>query len=164
MILGLVCFIGAIWLLFTREVLAPAASLLGLVAIYFSHLLPLMPNMVITWLALTVIVMGVSFMQPPALMAQNRGMGYMLGGAVAGMAVGLVAIASVYSLTLQYACMILGVMAGIFFAFLLFSRTPGGRDVSLASGHFFTYLTAKGFPLAITIIQPGIVLMLKLIM
>lgn len=163
MILALLLFAGALILLFVREVLAPAASLLGLTAVYFSRMLPLSPNMLITWLALTVIVMGVSFMQPAALMAQKRGVGYMLGGALAGMAVGLIAVSQAVSLTVWYASMIVGVLAGIFFGFFLYTRTPDGRDVGLSSGHFFTYLAAKGFPLAITVIQPGLVLMLMLV-
>lgn len=163
MILALLLFAGAAILLFEREVLAPAASLLGLAAVYFSRMLPLTPNMLITWLALTVIVMGVSLMQPAALMAQKRGVGYMLGGALAGMAVGLIAVSQAVSLTLWYASMIVGVLAGIFFGFFLYTRTPEGRDVSLSSGHFFTYLAAKGFPLAIAVIQPGLVLMLMLV-
>lgn len=163
MILALLLFAGALILLFVREVLAPAASLLGLTAVYFSRMLPLSPNMLITWLALTVIVMGVSFMQPAALMAQKRGVGYMLGGALAGMAVGLIAVSQAVSLTVWYASMIVGVLAGIFFGFFLYTRTPDGRDVGLSSGHFFTYLAAKGFPLAIAVIQPGLVLMLMLV-
>ncbi len=164
LILGIICFAGALWLLFALEVLAPAASLLGLVAVYFSHMLPLAPNMVVTWLALTVIVMGVSYLQPRAIMAQNRGMGYMLGGAIAGMAIGLISVSTSGSLTAQYACMIVGVLAGIFFGFFLFSRTPQGQAVSLSSGNFFNYLAAKGFPLALTVIQPGIALMLSLLL
>jgi len=161
-ILAIICFAGALVLLFRREVIAPAASLAGLTAVYFSDVLPLAGNMLITWVALTVIVIGVSVMQPVALMQQRRGVGYMLGGALTGMAVGLMAVSSSYSLTLQYACMIIGVLAGIFFGFFMFTRTPRGRDVSLASGYFFTYLSAKGFPVALTVIQPGVALMLRL--
>lgn len=163
MIIGIICFAGALWLLFSREVLAPATSLLGLVSVYFSYRLPLAPNMVITWVALTVIVMGVSFMQPAAVMAQKRGMGYMTIGAIAGMAVGLISVSATTSLTAQYACMIVGVLAGIFFGFMLFSRTPDAAAVRFPSSRFFSYLAAKGFPLAITIIQPGIVIMLSML-
>lgn len=174
LILALLLFAGAIVLLFVREVLAPAASFLGLTAVYFSGLLPLSPNMVITWLALTVIVMGVSYMQPAALMAQRRGVGYMLGGALAGMAVGVMAVSQSVShevshavltvpLTVWYASLVAGALIGIFLSFLLYTRSPGGRDVGMSSGRFFTYVAAKGFPLAIAMIQPGLVLMLWLL-
>ena len=147
MTIGIICFAAALWLVFSREVLAPAASLLGLTAVYFSHMLPLAPNMVITWLAITVIVMGVCFMQPAAVMSQRRGVGYMLGGALTGMFIGLIAVQTADSLTAQYAAMIVGVLAGTFFGFFLFTRTPQGKAVNMASGHFFNYLAAKGFPL-----------------
>lgn len=162
LILGIICFCAAGWLLFKREILAPAASLAGLACVYFTHVVPLASNMVLTWLALTVIVMGVSAMQNPALMQQTRGMGYMTAGAVVGMFVGLVAVSATTSLTAQYAAMIVGILSGIFFGFFLFTRTPDGKDVSLSSGHFFSYLAAKGFPLALTVIQPGVVIMLWL--
>lgn len=163
MILSIICFVGSLVLLFYKEAVAPAVALLGLVAMYFSHKLPLAPNMVITWVAITVIILGVTSMQSRALMAQTRGMGYMLTGAIAGMAVGLIAVPAAESLTFLYACMILGIVAGIFFAFMLFSRTPQGRDVNLASGNFFTYLAAKGFPLALTVIQAGVCILLALV-
>lgn len=161
LILGLVLFALALWLLFVREAIAPVASLLGLVSIYFSHLLPLASNMVITWTGITLILLGVSVAQP-AVMAQKRGMAYMTAGAFVGLAVGLVAALSA-SLTLRYAAIIIATAAGIFFGLLFYSRTPSGRDISIGSGRFFSYLAAKGFPLAITVIQASVPLLLYLV-
>ena len=163
LIVGILLFLTGLWALFKNEVLAPLGGYAGLVALYFSHALPLASNMVITWLALTVIVVGISKMQPAAVMAQTRGVGYMLVGAVVGMLVGLIAVSSTDSLTTLYACMIVGVLAGIFFGFMLFTRTPQGANVGLSSGRFFSYLAAKGVPVAAAVIQLGVALLLWLV-
>lgn len=162
-VVGILFFAGGLWLLFKRPVVAPVGSLAGLSCIYFSRALPLAPNMVMTWLALTLIVMLISLMQPQAVMQQRRGTGYMLAGALAGMMVGLISLGSTTSLTAQYACMIVGIVAGIFFGFMLFACTPQGVNVGMGSGKFFNYLAAKGFPVAITVIQPGVAILLWLV-
>ena len=82
------------------------------------------------------------------------------GGALAGMAVGLLACSFTTSIGILYTSMISGTVAGIFFGFLLYSRTPDGRPVGIGSGHFFQYLLAKGFPTAITVMQIGVAIVL----
>ena len=61
-----------------------------------------------------------------------------------------------------YACMILGTAAGCFFGYLIFTNTPRGAPVNFSSGHFFQYLLAKGFPIALAVMMMGIVLVLLL--
>ena len=53
-------------------------------------------------------------------------------------------------------------VAGVFLGFLLYTRTPQGAPVNLLSGNFFSYLLAKGFPAAITVMQLGVVLVIAL--
>ncbi len=89
-------------------------------------------------------------------------MGYITVGALAGLAVGLLGFSVTTRLGAVYAFMVLGVVAGIFFGYYIFTRTLRGRAVSLSSGHFFTYLLAKGFPVAITTMQSGVLLVLLL--
>lgn len=76
------------------------------------------------------------------------------------MAVGLLACSFTTSIGILYTSMISGTVAGIFFGFLLYSRTPDGRPVGIGSGHFFQYLLAKGFPTAITVMQIGVAIVL----
>ncbi len=109
---------------------------------------------------MTVVVTLVSYLQPEAVRRQTRGMGYIAGGALAGMAVGLLACSFTTSIGILYTSMISGTVAGIFFGFLLYSRTPDGRPVGIGSGHFFQYLLAKGFPTAITVMQIGVAIVL----
>lgn len=159
-ILAILLFAVSLVLLFVRETLAPVAALLGLVCFWISATLPLNLNIVITWLCLTVIVTGVSLMQPPAVMAQRRGMGYITVGALTGMAVGLLGFSVVPRIGAIYAIMVLSVAVGIFLGYYLFTRTPEGKAVGMNTGRFFSYLLAKGFPAAIAVMQLGIALLL----
>lgn len=109
---------------------------------------------------MTVVVMLATMMQPVAVRRQSRGMGYMIGGAFAGLAVGLLGFTVSSSLSLLYGMMIVGVAAGIFLGFLLYTKTPEGSPVGITSGFFFKYLLAKGFPTAITVMQIGVVLVI----
>lgn len=147
-------------LLYKKEALGPVASFLALASVYASGALPVNMNMLLTWLCLTLVVTGVSAMQPQAVMAQTRGMGYMCLGALAGMAVGLLG----YSLTAMpgaiYAMMCLGVVAGTFFGYFLFTRTPLGAGLRDSRSRFVSYLLAKGFPVAIAVMMLGMVLVL----
>lgn len=163
MIIGILLCLGSLLLLFSREALSPVAAFLGLVCFYFTDFLPLNLNIIITWLCLTVVVTGVSLMQPQAVMSQHRGMGYITIGGIAGMAIGLLGFSMTRMLSAVYAIMIVAIVAGIFFGYFMFTRTPAGRAVNLRSGRFFSYLLAKGFPAVIAISQIGIIVILSLL-
>lgn len=159
-------FAAAIILLPKRLLVAPACAYLGLLAISFARapqgypLVPVNAAMLIGWLCMTIVVMTATLMQPVPVRNATRGMGYIITGAVAGMAVGLLAFTATYRLSMLYALMIVATAAGTFMGFLLYTNTPDGRAVGLSSGNFFRYLLAKGFPTAITIMQLGVVLVL----
>lgn len=154
---------AAFWLLWAREAVAPVAAFLALVALFFSDLLPLNVNIIITWLALTLITVGVSIMQPPAVMSQRRGVGYMTVGALCGMVLGLTGMTlAVASLNAVYALMVTGVLVGTFLGYFLYTRTPRGKALSQSRSRFVSYLLAKGFPVAVTVMQLGVVLILWL--
>lgn len=174
MALTLIIFSSLLWLLslallFTRrQLLAPAASFIALTLLSMARtstgypVVPINSTILIGWLCMTVVVMLTVVLQPEAIRTQTKGMGYITGGAVAGMAVGLLGFTFSANLPLLYGGMIIATIAGTFFGFLLFSRTPDGRVVNLRSGNFFRYLLAKGFPTAITVMQAGVALVLVL--
>lgn len=161
-ILSIAFYLASIFLLLKKQLIAPIASFLGLLMMSLSETLPINNTMLTGWLCMTLIVMAATYMQPVAIQQQTRGMGYMTIGAFAGMTVGLVAftVSSVPSLLNGF--MILGTLAGTFFGYLLFTRTPDGRQVGIGTGNFFKYLLAKGFPTAITIMQIGIMLVVAI--
>lgn len=100
-----------------------------------------------------------TILQPDRIVRQTKGMAFIVIGGIVGLAVGLLGF-TVESAALRYSIMIISVVAGIFFGFLLYSNTPDGQPVRIGSGNFFKYLLAKGFPTAITLMQPGVVLVL----
>lgn len=166
-ILSAALFLAALATLPSRPLWSPALSYVGLVVVSLARsggypLLPINGVILTGWLCMTVIVMLATMMQPEPVRRQTRGMGYIIGGALAGLAVGLLGftVVAVSSLGLLYGIMIAGVAAGVFFGFLLYTGTPQGAPVGLRSGFFFKYLLAKGFPAAITVMQIGVVLVI----
>ena len=79
------------------------------------------------WLCMTVVVIFIAVLQPEPVRRQTRGMSYIIGGGIAGLAVGLLGFTFTAGLSLLYACMMLGVVVGIFMGFLLYTNTPDGR-------------------------------------
>lgn len=149
-----------------RILLGPPLSFCALLVLSFAKkdgypLFPLTGGMQLSWLVITLLVMMIIMLQNPAVRQQSRGVNYMTVGALAGLAVGLLGCTFTTNLNLLYALAILGIAVGVFFGFLLFTNTPDGRDVNLASGRFFKYLLAKGFPVLVTAAQlsiPGVIL------
>lgn len=149
----------------SRPLYAPAFSYLGLLGISFCETngvpwIPVQNSMLISWLCITIVVMLATMLQPMEIRRQTRGMAYIMGGAIVGLAIGLLGFTVSIRLPMLYGIMIVAVAVGIFFGFLLYSNTPHGRklNLSLSSSEFFRYLTAKGFPAAVTVMQIGLVL------
>lgn len=156
----------AIWLLFSRQALAPVASFLALATLAAARtpegypMLPLNSTMLIGWLCMTLVVAAATLLQPAPIRVQNRGMGYMTVGAIVGMVVGLLGSGVSTTPAVLYSITIAAIACGVFLGYLLFTRTPGGVAVAPGSGNFFRYLLAKGFPTAITVMQAGVALTL----
>lgn len=142
-----------------RILLGPALSFCALLTLSFAKnsdgysILNLSQASIISWLALTLVMMFIIILQNPAIRQQSRGLGYLILGGLAGMAVGLLAFSFASGLQILYACTLIGTAIGIFLGMLIFSYTPDGRAIAPGSGNFFRYLLAKGFPTLITIGQ-----------
>lgn len=165
LIASIVLWAASIATLPSRPFFSPAMSYFGLLLLSFCETdghqwLPINSTMLISWVAITVVVMMVTMLQPASVRTQRRGMGYMIGGAIVGLAVGLLGFTVTTSINGLYAIMTVATAAGIFFGFLLYSNTPAGEAVALRSGRFFQYLFAKGFPTAVTVMMLGLVFVL----
>lgn len=161
---GVIMLLG-VALLPRRPLYSPALAYLGLLGLSFCtrngyQLLPVNGTMLIGWLCMTVVVMLATIMQPEGVRRRSDGTGYMIVGAIAGLAVGLLGFTVSANIALLYGIMVVATAAGIFLGFLLYSRTPRGAALAPGSGNFFRYLLAKGFPTAITVMQIGVVLVL----
>lgn len=168
-ILSFLLWGGAIWFLFRNQLFSPALSFLGLLTLSLASVndVPIVPingRMLISWLALSLIVIATTAMQPSAISRQSRGIGYMTIGGLAGMSAGLASYGLASAISLVYGLMVGGVIIGVFFGYLVFTNTPAGRGVNLHSGHFFRYLLAKGFPVAITLMMPGMAAVISILL
>lgn len=164
-ILSILLWAGAVWCLYGRQTIAPALSYLAMFALSFlsengMKILPLNATILTGWLIMTLVVMFAAALQPEPVRRQTRGMTFFIGGAAVGLALGLLGFSVGSDLSLRYAIMVLATAAGTALGFLLYTNTPDGRPVRPGSGHFFSYLLAKGFPTAITLMQLGVVLVL----
>lgn len=166
-IVSVLLWIGALVTLPKRSLFSPCLSFIGLFAISFAkndgyQIIPINNTILTGWLCMTILVMLATYMQPAPVRNSARGMGYIMIGGIVGLALGLLGFTFSSNLSMLYGIMIVAVIAGIFFGFLLFSNTPGGKGVDLNSGNFFKYLFAKGFPTAITLMQIGVILVILL--
>lgn len=164
-ILCILLWAGSIFCLYGRQTVAPALSFLALLLLSLVSengfpLLPINATILTGWLCMTLVVTFATPMQAEAVRRQTRGMTFIIGGGITGLALGLLGFSVSSGLPLRYAVMVLAVAAGIMFGFLLYTNTPGGRPVRPGSGNFFRYLLAKGFPTAITLMMAGVALVL----
>lgn len=164
-ILSGLLWVGAGVSLFGRQILSAPLSYIALLLLSFLKsngysVLPINTTILTGWLCMTLVVTLAVWLQSEPMRAQTRGMGYILGGGVAGLAVGLLGNSITTEPGMLYSIMVIAMIAGIFFGFFIYTRTPQGKPVALQSGNFFKYLLAKGFPTAITLMQAGIVLVL----
>lgn len=164
-ILSILLWVASVWSLYGRQTLAPALSYLALLSLSFMSengypVMPLNGTILTGWLCMTLVVIFTTVLQPEPVRRQTRGMSFIIGGGVTGLALGLLGFSVASSISLRYACMILATAAGIVLGFLLYTNTPTGRPVRPGSGNFFRYLLAKGFPTAITLMMAGVALVL----
>ena len=163
LILSIICFAGAVALIFVREMLAPVAAFLGLLFMWLSNSLPLNSTIIIMWLCMSAIVTCVPMLQDSFTRTRRDGLGYMTAGAFTGLAVGLLGITFADTPSMLYGIMIVGTAAGTFFGYMLYTNTPKGRTMNPVARRSFGYLLAKGFPIAITAMEIGVVLVLLLL-
>lgn len=167
-ILACILFVIALVLLWRGIVLSPASAYLGLLALSFATskegypLLPINSTILFAWLYITIIVMVATVMQAAPLRHTTKGVGYMLMGAVVGMVIGLLGFTFASSLSVVYGTMIVATAAGCFFGYLLYTNTPDGRPIASVPGHLVKYFLAKAFPIAITVMQIGVVAVLTI--
>lgn len=159
-------YLASLVMLPLRQIVAPCLAYMGLLVLSFATtsegypLLPINNAILVGWLCMTVVVSLATFMQSPRVRNSNKGMGYMEAGSLVGMAIGLLGYTFSPQINIFYGIMIVATAAGTFFGYLIFTNTPSGRGVGAGSGKFFSYLLAKGFPAAITVMQLGVVLVL----
>lgn len=166
-ILGCILCGVAIWLLYYRALFAPALSFIGIATMGLAYkgyypIFPIGPAMLISWALIDAGIMFVTSLQPIYIIDERRGMWQIIVGAVAGMALGLLGVNINYNINLHYTLMIVGTAVGTFLGYLYFYLTPKGKEVIENKKEFFEYFLGKGFPVALTIMQIGLILVLAI--
>lgn len=161
-----ILFLLGISLIPYRLVASPCCCFLGLLIISMGKtgegypLLPISQGMILGWLFMAVLVTVLTVCQPAPIRNTRRGMYYYLGGALTGMIIGLLGFTFLQNAGGRYVFMIVATAVATFLGGLMYGSTPEGKNVGISSGNFFTYMLAKGFPTAISIMQLGTVLVL----
>lgn len=157
---------AAFWSLFRHRLLSPGLSYLALLALSFAKtstglaLLPVNNTILTGWLCMTLIVMVTTLLQPERERRDAAAVGYMTLGAVVGMAVGLLGFSVAETAGMRYSIMVVATAAGTFFGSILYGNTPQGRAATLSPRSRLNDLLAKGFPIALTVMQLGVALVL----
>lgn len=165
-ILAVISWGAAFWSLWRYRLLAPGLSYIALLLISFAKsaegypLLPVNNTILTGWLCMTVIVMVSTLLQPENERRSTSGIGYMTIGALVGMVVGLLGFTVSESVGMRYSIMVVAAMAGTFFGYLMFGNTPEGRAEAPGRRNFVGPLLAKGFPIALTVMQLGVALVI----
>lgn len=163
-ILSIIIWGASLVMLFRKIMLAPVLSFIALFVLSLAQedTLPILPvnNVIlISWLSITVVATVATMLQPEQVRETKFGMGYMTLGALAGMAAGLLGFTITDDMPMRYSIMAVATIAGTFFGYLLFNNTPRGRERQFS---FFNYLMVKGFPVAITMMQIGVALVIAI--
>lgn len=170
-IVSVVLWLTAIAALWVRPVVSPVLSFLGLLCVSLAKtgantiggpfaLIPMNSSVLMSWLCMTVVVVGATVMQSQERLKSDGSMPYLVSGAIVGLAVGLLGFSFSSHMSVLYACMVIAVVAGTFFGWISFSNTPRGRMNYSEGSRGIQNLLAKGFPVAITVMQIGVPLVI----
>lgn len=142
--------IAAIVEMFRRKIWAPGIAWVGLLVLFFAPANVPTTGTILFWLIAGMIATGINALLPKPVADSSVGVGYIAGGALAGMFVGIV---------MSQAAMIIGAVAGAFIGAFAFSRTPSGMQIRFPFSKFFNYTCAKGLPAIVTVCICGITIM-----
>ena len=111
---------------------------------------PFPNSTMIFWGIAVVLVVINRYMLPNHIRDSRRGLGYIAGGALAGMAIGL---------TLYTAASIIGgAILGTLIGAVAYARTSRGAVLEFPTIKFFNYLGAKGIPSVMTASMAGLII------
>lgn len=145
--LSLISLFAAIWFMLRRQRFSPAAAWIALALLFLTSAKVPTLSTIGFWAAAAAIATVINFMLPKSVSESLTGQGYIAGGALAGMFVGMI---------MSQSAMIVGAIAGAFLGAFVFSRTPAGKAILQPFSKFANYVCAKGMSAIITACIIGI--------
>lgn len=137
-------------MMFVPRTPACIVAYMALWAAWLSDYTPFSMATMIFWGAAVLIVIINRMLLPAFVRNSTRGLGYMAGGAIVGMAIGLI--------MYRPATIIGGAILGTFLGALAYARTSGSNDLDFPTSKFFNYLGAKGLPAVVAASMIGLIL------
>ncbi len=131
----------------------PAVAMAGLLLAYFAGA-PIGVEALIFWLVALVIVLALNYMLPAAVSTTGRGVGYIAGGTLAGLFVGVL---------ISPSWLVLGGIIGAIFGGIAYALTPAGKVLRFPSSVFLNYLCAKGLPAVVNLTVAALIVNAALI-
>lgn len=126
-----------------RYATAVAYASLTIAALISPAKIEMMP--ITIWGIAVVMVIAIDRLLPVDVAKSRRGLGYLVGGALAGMFIGLVIPA-----------VVICTAAGTILGGIAYAKTPEGKSLEFPSSKFLSYLCTKGFPVVIAICIIGV--------
>ena len=149
-VIALVLSLVGLVAMFIPRMPACIIAYLSMVAAYLSHYMYFTKATLIFW-GIAVVLVSVNRMLLPSFIRNSRvGLGYSAGGAVVGMALGLI--------MYRPATVVGGAILGTLFGAIAFSRTRKGAIMQFPTIKFFNYLGAKGIPAVMAVAMVGYVI------
>lgn len=148
MIIGNLLLAYATVAIFFPRMLAAIPAFLGMTLLWLGNCIYLPVSNIIFWGVATILVVVNHYLLPQAIRNTRAGVGYIAGGALVGLSVGLT--------LLDRASLVGGAVLGAVLGAIAFSRTAAGRPMDFPSSKFFNYLGAKGIPAVVALSMVGI--------
>lgn len=150
LIIGAILLAAATVSIFFPRIPAVIPGYVGMLILSLGDCIYVTNSSLIFWGAASVLVVINHYLLPPPIRSTGVGVGYISGGALAGLMVGL----TLYN----QASLVGGAVLGAVLGAIAFSRTASGRVLGFPSLKFFNYLGAKGIPPVVTLSMVGIAL------
>lgn len=147
---SIVLMVASLVLVFVPRMPACILGYLAMWAAQLSGYVVFSDTALIFWGVATVIVVINNVLLPGFVRNSSQGLGYIGGGALAGMAVGL---------TLYRAASVVGgAIIGAVLGAVAYGRTRRGANLEFPTVKFFNYLGAKGIPAVVASSMAGLIL------
>ena len=137
-------------MIFIPRTPACIVAYMALWAARLSGYTPFSNSTMIYWGIAVALVALNRYMLPSHIRNSTRGLGYIGGGALAGMFIGL----TMY----RASTVIIGAAVGAFLGAVAYTRTSHGAVLEFPTSKFFNYLGAKGIPATMAASQLGLIL------
>ena len=140
-IAGIIAAVAAAVLTFMSWRYAPALALGSFLLVYIGGRLSDV-SMLVFWGVAALLALALCFMLPRSIARSTRGLGYIAGGTLAGLFIGVL---------ISPSWLVAGAVVGAMAGGMAYALTPAGRILRFPSAGFLNYLCAKGLPAVVSL-------------